>query len=287
MTQKKSDKFFITQIGTDFTTRQVDVAVKSAWKKLGLNPKKKITPNIARKSAATRVHEHDPSNSGATASLVNHTEKTHAIHYQKLYKERNDLQGARNISSAYDIDPNERHETFSDVCSDDDLTPPRLVASPDLFEDHEDYSTSPPTPPTVTALPASPTVTVLPASPTVTAPPALRTVTVPTALRTVTVPTALRTVTAPPATFAASSHALEFLASESSTSGGKVFNFAKTIEIKSLFDHVINNKIVPASKNIVKEIIYNSDTDLLTKFGFEQVLAKVRDLKKKIKNKKI
>ena len=239
MTQKKSDKFFITQIGTDFTTRQVDVAVKSAWKKLGLNPKKKITPNIARKSAATRVHEHDPSNSGETASLMNRTEKTHAIHYHKLDKERNDFQGARNISSAYDIDPNERNETFSDVCSDDDLTPLRLVASPNMFEDHEDYSTSPPTPtvtvlpasptvtvlpasPIVTVLPASPTVTVLPASSTVTAPPALRTltvptalrtVTVPTALRTVTVPTALRTVTAPPATSAASSHALEFLAS--------------------------------------------------------------------------
>jgi hypothetical protein len=76
-----NDKFFITKTGCSLSTSQVDASVKSAWKRCGLNTDKKITPNIARKSAATRVYENDSTQSADAAALMLHQLDTHSKHY--------------------------------------------------------------------------------------------------------------------------------------------------------------------------------------------------------------
>lgn len=94
-------KYFISRNGTPFSSSQVAASAQSCWKKNGLDKNKKITPNVTRRSAATRVYELDPNQSVNAASLMLHSLKVHRKHYTKMDKEGAAFRGEETIHSAY------------------------------------------------------------------------------------------------------------------------------------------------------------------------------------------
>ena len=133
---KNCSKFFISKNGTAFSSSQVAAAAQSAWNKNGLDKAKKITPNVTRRSAATRVYEFDPSLSSDAASLMLHSLKVHRRHYTKMDKEGAAFRGEATIHEAYHVsdsdDESGQRPPSPSTCERAEVSPNR---DEDLTED--------------------------------------------------------------------------------------------------------------------------------------------------------